>query len=291
MKKLITFSLFLFATISFSQCPWSITVPSATVDFGCSGLTYIPNINIGITGSTSDLRYLITSYPMMASFSPSHAMVTSTNPAQSGVSTNTIVVTEYGTYVYLVTNTVTGCQQSGTITTVPFDSFGVQGFAPTTSVSCNGSVVITPGVPVNCALSATLNATDVTGNISGNTVTNLCYGGLFVVATYTASGPKNGCRVGPGVIYINSATAIRELSFDEGPVIYPNPSTSHFFIENKDMKINKVNIFNVEGKLEQTIIPINSDDIKAGLLTPGIYFIEVQTDSFVYRKKLSVIAD
>jgi hypothetical protein len=288
MKTLFTLALFLVLGTSFAQCPWSITNPNSTPQYACDQSSSYPIINIGITGSTSDLRYLVTSYPMGASFSPTHAMVTSTNPAQSGVSTNTISVDLLGTYIVKVTNTVTSCEQTGTVNLVSLiNNFQLQGYAPSTSVSCNGSVVVNP-MPANCSVSASTQTGIPVGSVSGNTVYNLCYSQITVCVTYTTTGSV-GCR-SCQVIQINGSTGINELSMDKDLIIYPNPSSSFFVIKNEQKDITNVKVFNLEGKLEQ-VISADDKEIKVNSLKSGIYFIEAHTNNFIYRKKVVVMAD
>jgi gliding motility-associated-like protein len=68
-----------------------------------------------LTGSnTGGVKYWYYSYPPGAAFSPSDAVQTDgSNPLLSGTSSSSVNVSMTGTYFYVATNTVTGCQAYG----------------------------------------------------------------------------------------------------------------------------------------------------------------------------------
>jgi gliding motility-associated-like protein len=82
----------------------------ALLDCGSSQAT----LAIALTGTmTGGVRYLIIDYPFGASFSPSNAIISNANPILSGTSSQSINVDKLGEYLYVVTNTLTGCLANG----------------------------------------------------------------------------------------------------------------------------------------------------------------------------------
>ncbi len=110
-------------------------VNSSTLDCAASAAT----LNLALTGTmTGGVRYLITSYPLGSSFSPTSAITVNLNPDLSGTSSNSIGVSLTGQYVWVVTNTLTGCSATGTVNVVAgglnadLDASPPTGYAPLT---------------------------------------------------------------------------------------------------------------------------------------------------------------
>jgi hypothetical protein len=135
---------------------------------------------------------------------------------------------------------------------------------------------VTTQIPDGYTLSTT------TGSLSGTTISNLCYGKVEVCMTFTATGCKK-CDS----LQINGTTAIQEISFDEGIILYPNPTNSDFYILNSENKIGSVKIFNVEGKNIREI-KLERETVIANL-NAGIYFVEIDLEGIVVRKKVVVL--
>lgn len=66
--------------------------------------------------------------------------------------------------------------------------------------------------------------------------------------------------------------------------IYPNPSTNFLFIENKNIKINIVNVLDFTGKIVKEI-KTDIDIININDIPNGIYFIKLITDEGIITKK------
>lgn len=110
-------------------------VASSTLDCAASAAT----LNLALTGTmTGGIRYLITNYPLGASFSPTAATIVNINPDLSGTPSNSIGVSLTGMYVWVVTNTLTGCSATGTVNVVAgglnadLDPSPASGYAPLT---------------------------------------------------------------------------------------------------------------------------------------------------------------
>jgi len=83
---------------------------------------------------------------------------------------------------------------------------------------------------------------------------------------------------------------VEEIRMDEtGVAIYPNPTTNQFTIENSQLRINSIHIYNVLGELVQSLkleslkleVVIDVSTWKA-----GVYFVEVETEKGVVRRKV-----
>lgn len=182
-----------------------------------------------------------------------------------------------GDYTLVVRDSYNGCTASGTVF-VPSSQpqFFLSGIAPTSSVSCDGSVTINTQIPSGYSLTAS------TGSLNGFNISNLCYGWLKVCMTFTSG----GCFKCDSIL-INGATAISELNPEEKFVLYPNPTNSSFFIKNSGMNTAEVKIFNGEGKLIEEMKFEKEAEIKN--LSNGFYFVELKIEGSTIRKKVLVI--
>jgi len=115
--------------------PPVITNPlsTATLDCGASQAS----MQLVLTGTTiGGVRYLVKQYPQGAAFTPSSAIIYDLDPILSGTTSSLIAVSKAGTYIYSVTNTLTGCRANGTVVVVPgdltadFEANPVAGYAP-----------------------------------------------------------------------------------------------------------------------------------------------------------------
>lgn len=182
-----------------------------------------------------------------------------------------------GDYTLVVRDTYNGCTASGTVF-VPSSQpqFFLSGIAPTTSVSCDGSVTINSQIPNGYSLTAS------TGSLNGVNITNLCYGWLKVCMTFT----PGGCFKCDSIL-INGATAINEFNLEELFSLYPNPTSSSFMIKNLGVNTSVVKIYNGEGKVIEEMKFEKEIEIKN--LNSGFYFVEINVEGAVVRKKVVVI--
>jgi len=223
-------------------------------------------------------------------------------PAPQNTVTGSSTYTAFtpGIYSLTVKDSYNGCTRTGTVNVTSNQPlFNMQGTAPSSSVSCNGSVVISPIAPSGYTISIN------TGSLSGNTVTNLCYGELVICLTYT----DTGCKKCDSLL-INGATVINEINFEEEFILYPNPTSSFFYIKSSGQKSGTVKIFNVEGKVIEDLIleggastssatgastlrqaqgGASSATTEIKNLNPGIYFVEIRIENSVVRKKVVVL--
>ena len=117
--------------------PPVITNPVATASLDCGSNS--ATLTLALTGTTTGgVRYLVSEYPLGTSFTPTVAPISNINPLLSGTSASIILVSKVGTYEYVVSNTLTGCQAAGTVNVVPgdltanFDADAYTGYAPLT---------------------------------------------------------------------------------------------------------------------------------------------------------------
>jgi hypothetical protein len=184
-----------------------------------------------------------------------------------------------GIYSLTVQDSYNGCLKTGTINVIDNSPlFTLQGTAPGSSVSCNGTVIISP--TVNAGYTISVDMGTLTGTPQ-NTVTNLCYGTLHVCLTYTAT----GCKKCDSLV-INGFTGIISNQLEKQLLIYPNPSQNSFMIKN--LQRAAVKLFSAQGRLvmQQNIEGDESVDVSA--LAEGIYFAEISTDYGIVRKKLVI---
>ncbi|MBK9284306.1 MAG: T9SS type A sorting domain-containing protein [Sphingobacteriaceae bacterium] len=199
-----------------------------------------------------------------------------------------------GIYSLTLTDYYNGCSGSDTINvkdTRP--QFGLQGSAPTSSLNCDGSLIVTTQIPNGYTLSAS------SGSLNGTTLNNLCYGWVKLCMTFT----DTQCYKCDSIL-MNEATAIKEINptaigLEEQVLIYPNPTNSDFFIENKSNENLSVKIYNVDGEsmeaealeagaLTNTVASYKTTKIKAGNLENGLYILELKIDTQIIRKKILI---
>jgi gliding motility-associated-like protein len=93
-------------------------VDQATLDCG----TNQASLSFVMTGTaTGGVRFLVTQYPAGAAFTPTSAIVYNINPILSGTGSPSVSVSKTGSYVWVVTNTLTGCSATGTYAVIPGD--------------------------------------------------------------------------------------------------------------------------------------------------------------------------
>jgi gliding motility-associated-like protein len=117
--------------------------PSATSTLDCGNSQAL--ILFSTTGGSGGLKYLVTNYPTAAAFTPSNAIMINVDPNLSGTSSPSAQVSSTGTYIYLASNTLTGCRTTGTVVVLPgdidadFDPSVISGYAPLTVNFTNNS--------------------------------------------------------------------------------------------------------------------------------------------------------
>lgn len=71
----------------------------------------------------------------------------------------------------------------------------------------------------------------------------------------------------------------------ESFVVYPNPTSDILFLKSNDMEIQKVSIFDINGRL---VLSMNDNTIQAvdvSKLSPGMYFIQMRSSTRLHTHK------
>ncbi|MEI6487762.1 MAG: T9SS type A sorting domain-containing protein [Bacteroidota bacterium] len=71
-------------------------------------------------------------------------------------------------------------------------------------------------------------------------------------------------------------------------LVYPNPATNQITIENSQLRINAIRIYNVLGSVVYQQLTTNNQQlsIDASTWNAGVYFVEVETEKGTVRKKI-----
>ena len=86
---------------------------------------------------------------------------------------------------------------------------------------------------------------------------------------------------------ISGTLSINEIENNEDVNIYPNPTTGIFTISTEGGKIKEVKVFNLLGEeIYSTTIDNQQTTINLSSQAQGIYFVQVEIDKGIMRKKL-----
>jgi gliding motility-associated-like protein len=156
-------------------------VASGTLDCGSARADLL----MSVTGSSAGLMYWYDSYPPGTAFSPTAAPIVNVNSFLSGTSSPSVSVSNTGIYTYIVSNTLTGCQSTGTFVvdggsvTADFSPEPASGYSPLTVNFTNNSTSSTGSGSINSIWSYGNGA-------SQTTTTNANTSALYTSAgTYT----------------------------------------------------------------------------------------------------------
>ena len=68
-------------------------------------------------------------------------------------------------------------------------------------------------------------------------------------------------------------------------IVYPNPTTGKFRIENSELRIGNVEVYDVYGKLLQTVeVNDNAVELDASAYASGMYFVRIMCDEGIVTK-------
>ncbi len=112
--------------------------------------------------------------------------------------------------------------------------------------------------------------------------------------TATANGDyaviiTNGACVDTSACYTIYTVGLNQIGSNEELIITPNPATNQFTIENSQLRINAIHIYNVlfEEVLFKQLTTSNQQlSIDVSTWKAGVYFVEVETEKGVMHKKL-----
>lgn len=85
---------------------------------------------------------------------------------------------------------------------------------------------------------------------------------------------------------------ITEQLWEQSISIYPNPSSSHFEVSSGDANLKSIYLYSQNGKLvlqDKLFTPKKKHLIQTNSFDNGFYFVEIETDRGVMRKKIQII--
>jgi gliding motility-associated-like protein len=249
----------------------SNTLTNATLDCGSGSATLL----FDLTGTNTGVRYFIKLYPQGAAFSPTSAT------AVNGTSSGSVSVSLTGTYIYIVTNTVTGCAAGGTYLvkkgdlTADIDASPTAGYAPMT-VSFNNLS------SSSSTASGTSSITSIWSFGNGATTTNT--NNESTSATYNAPGTYTVTLLVSKGICLD--TAFKTIKVDipsnlEVPNVFtPNGDGSNdvFFLKTANLTDVNAVIFDRWGNLVYSVDSSSGNIAWDGKspggkdCAPGVYF-------------------
>jgi len=72
-------------------------------------------------------------------------------------------------------------------------------------------------------------------------------------------------------------------------VVYPNPSTGKFFVENSSSEKILVQILDLNGKIVLTQNVDSKTMVDAGILNEGVYSLSLKSDTGMITRKLVIV--
>lgn len=146
-------------------------------------------------------------------------------------------------------------------------------------ITPNGTIHITGGNGLNAGTLIKSIDDGATWTQTG-TSTQSFYGIDFVNDTIGYTSGTNGAIMRYGSVLLN----VQENNLDDFS-IYPNPSHGLINFANRDFKINEIEVYDQLGR--QVFFEKNiSHSIDITSFNNGIYFLEIKTDSGIFREKI-----
>ena len=129
-------------------------------------------------------------------------------------------------------------------------------------------------------------------NLAGNG--NLLIGGNFSSPSITF-GSATLINTGGGDIFIakldpaSFPTEVNDAgSIDYSNLFYPNPANNQLFIGNNHVSVERVEIYDVMGQLQITVINLQTGTIDVSALSAGIYIVNIAAEGKFYNQKLII---
>ena len=99
---------------------------------------------------------------------------------------------------------------------------------------------------------------------------------------------SNGSTSDPSNIITVNTTNVGVSDYDlNSVVVYPNPTDGQFRIENSEMTIERVEVYDVYGKL-LNVVEVNDTQVAMNISSyaAGTYFVRVYTESGMVTKRI-----
>ncbi|MCL2511837.1 MAG: Ig-like domain-containing protein, partial [Bacteroidales bacterium] len=213
----------------------------------------------------------------------------SSNTTIATVDDDGIVTAKAAGKATITAKTVNGYSANCTVTvTIPVESIEVT--PEDCTLALKGTKALKAAVFPSDATNKTIvwsssNTAVATVNTSG-TVTAKADGIAEIYATNTASGVVGICIVTVGTGKSTPAIATEEPNLED-IMVYPNPTSGEITIENGELKIENVEIFDIMGKkitFNFQLSTFNSIDLSH--LPTGVYFLRIQTESGIVVRRV-----
>jgi hypothetical protein len=110
----------------------------------------------------------------------------------------------------------------------------------------------------------------------------------FLLKTSDLAGESDSIQV---MLTVTNATGIEDLASDNGILIYPNPASDYVNIKAADGYTAgyKIMLYSITGKLQYSRISEDTEyTLNLSSYPQGIYFIVLQNNEFMIRKKLII---
>jgi pectate lyase len=130
--------------------------------------------------------------------------------------------------------------------------------------------------------------TTVVGKSLTYTINNLSEHGSHVVSVSATSQYFSSVTTTKH-FFVDNKTGVLDVDLNQYVTVYPNPMQDELRIESGKLKINKVEIFDISGKLIKNFQPsVFSSQLKFDVsqLTSGQYILQITTEKGVINQKV-----
>ena len=161
--------------------------------------------------------------------------------------------------------------------------------------SFQGTLNLVPQINATNIINDTLNWTLISGSYIAN-------GGerYIIIGNFYSNSLTDTTQIQPSgnnsYYYIDdvdvhccscSEQGVKEEGNKEGVNVYPNPATNELTIELKNIKAKSIKVINVLGEVvtNKEKVGVGKMEVDVGNLAKGIYFVEVESDVGIMRRK------
>ena len=135
-------------------------------------------------------------------------------------------------------------------------------------------------------ITLTATPTDPNATVTGDGIVALQAGFNMLTLTVTA---QDGATTLNYVILVNRFVNINEPNEEVNIAVYPNPTSGELRIENGELGIKSIEIFDVSGRKQFSIFNFQFsifNSINISHFPAGIYFVNIKTEKGVVTKKV-----
>ncbi len=260
--------------LSCNNCPTPTASPvntttyivKATSPAGCSGQDTITVVVTPLSAAAGPDTLVCSGnlVQLNASGGTNYSWTPSTGLSDSTIANPTVI--PLATTTYTVTISSGNCSSTKTVTISTFPPL------PTPSITQSGDTLTCSTNSQYTSYQWYFNSTLITG--ATNTTYIATQSGNYNVAVHD----ENGCFISVG---INIILGLQNFSFDNTISLFPNPAGKELIIKNIELRIEKIEIYNVLGQKVYTEQPETRDkkqeiNIDVSALSAGIYFLQLQ---------------